>query len=118
MQNRFCKETGYDTALRAFCTAHDIVYQSYATRTANRDLLARREITDLASRYGRTPAQILLRYLTQLGIVPLTGTTSGVHMDENLDIFSFELGEEECRSLDGLLHGAAQTAAITAAISP
>jgi diketogulonate reductase-like aldo/keto reductase len=118
VQNRFCKETGYDADLRAFCAAHDIAYQGFATRTANGDLLGRGEIAELASRYRRAPAQILLRYLTQLGVVPLTGTTSGAHMDENLGIFSFELGEEECRSLDGLLHGAPQTAAVTAALSP
>ena len=49
----------------------------------------------LASRYGRTPAQILFRYLTQADVVPLTGMTSAAHMREDLAIFDFELAETE-----------------------
>ena len=50
----------------------------------------------------RTPEQILFRYLTQIDIIPLTGTSSGAHMREDVDIFDFELTTAEIESLSGL----------------
>jgi diketogulonate reductase-like aldo/keto reductase len=56
----------------------------------------------LASRHRRTPAQILFRYLTQIEVVPLTGTRTETHMREDLDIFDFELSELERKTMDAL----------------
>ena len=52
----------------------------------------------------RTAAQILFRYLTQVGIAPLTGTRSEAHMREDLAIFEFELTESERVQVESLLH--------------
>jgi len=60
------------------------------------------ETAALASRYGRTPAQIFFRYLTQTDVVPLTGTRSEAHMREDLAIFEFELADAERAGLDAL----------------
>jgi diketogulonate reductase-like aldo/keto reductase len=49
----------------------------------------------LASIHGRTPVQILFRYLTQVDVVPLTGTRSEAHMREDLAIFEFKLTDRE-----------------------
>ena len=56
-----------------------------------------------ASETTRTPAQILFRYLTQTGVVPLTGTRSETHMREDLSIVEFELTDAERRSMDEVL---------------
>ncbi|HUX72413.1 MAG TPA: aldo/keto reductase [Steroidobacteraceae bacterium] len=103
LQNRFYADTGYDRDLRAFCRQQGIVYQSFWTLTANPQLLAHAAITALASAHRRTPAQILFRYLTQAGIVPLTGTRSAAHMREDLGIFDFELSAADCGAIDRLL---------------
>jgi len=95
VQNRFYAETGYDRELRAFCRQRGIIYQSFWTLTANPHILAYDKLKALAAKYGRTPAQILFRYLTQADIVPLTGTRSEIHMREDLQIFDFELTDEE-----------------------
>jgi diketogulonate reductase-like aldo/keto reductase len=95
VQNRFHSETGYDRDIRAFCRDYQIVYQSFWTLTANPHLLAHAAITTLSSKYRKTPAQVLFRYLTQSGIVPLTGTRSEDHMRDDLAIFDFELTDEE-----------------------
>jgi diketogulonate reductase-like aldo/keto reductase len=95
VQNRFHAENGYDREIRAFCRDQGIVYQSFWTLTANPQILAHRTVQALASRYQRTPAQILFRALTQEGIVPLTGTRSEIHMREDLAIFGFELAKDE-----------------------
>jgi diketogulonate reductase-like aldo/keto reductase len=102
VQNRFYADTGYDTEIRAFCDQHDMVYQSFWTLTANPGILASAEIKSLAAKYKRSPAQVFFRYLTQIGIVPLTGTTSAQHMREDLAIFEFELNGEELEVVGSL----------------
>ena len=102
VQNRFHAETGYDREIREFCRDHAIVYQSFWTLTANPRLLAHATVRSLAARYEWTPAQVLFRWLTQEGIVPLTGTRSPEHMRQDLAIFELELGEGERESLTRL----------------
>ncbi|MEO8672420.1 MAG: aldo/keto reductase [Tahibacter sp.] len=103
VQNRFHAPTGYDKALRAWCRARDIVYQSFWTLTANPTLLAHATVRTLAARHERTAAQILFRYLTQIDVVPLTGTRREIHMREDLAILDFELAAEEIDAVTALL---------------
>jgi diketogulonate reductase-like aldo/keto reductase len=103
VQNRFYAETGYDRAIRTICTRQRIVYQSFWTLTANPHVLAHATVGALASIHQRTPAQILFRYLTQTGVVPLTGTRSEAHMREDLSIVQFELTGAERRAMDEVL---------------
>ena len=105
LQNRFYAGTAYDRELRVFCRQQHIVYQSFWTLTANRQLLAHATIAALASARKRTPAQILFRYLTQVGVVPVTGTRSEAHMREDLSIFDFELIAAERTAIDKILTG-------------
>lgn len=102
VQNRFYGGSAYDHEIRAFCLEHRIVYQSFWTLTANPEALAHHTVTALASAYRRTPAQILFRYLTQVGVVPLSGTRSETHMREDLAIFEFELKSAERDAVGGL----------------
>lgn len=95
VQNRFHARTHYDGEIRAFCRRHGIVYQSFWTLTANAQILGHARVRALATRHRRSAAQILFRYLTQIGIVPLTGTQSPTHMREDLAIFDFELTLDE-----------------------
>ena len=104
LQNRFYADTGYDRDLRAFCVEERIVYQSFWTLTANPQLLGHAVIQSLASRYVRTPAQILFRYLTQSGAAPLVGTRSIEHMREDLAIFQFALTGEDLRAIGAVLY--------------
>jgi diketogulonate reductase-like aldo/keto reductase len=103
LQNRFYAETGYDRALREFCTREHIIYQSFWTLTANPQILEHAAMGAIASRHGRTPAQILFRYLLECGVVPLTGTRSRAHMREDLAILDFALGEDDRKALDALI---------------
>jgi diketogulonate reductase-like aldo/keto reductase len=103
VQNRFHAATGYDRGIRAYCRLNGICYQSFWTLTANAHLLADPLVAGLAARHGRTPAQVLFRYLTQQGVVPLTGTTSPEHMREDLAIFAFALADTELAALTALL---------------
>ncbi len=57
-------------------------------------------ITRIAQRAGHTPAQILLRWSIQHGVVPLPKTTSVDRMAENLAVFDFELSPDDMQTLD------------------
>jgi diketogulonate reductase-like aldo/keto reductase len=103
LQNRFYAETRYDRDIRDYCRKHRIFYQSFWTLTANPHLLAHTRVQDLASRYGRTPVQILFRYLTLIDVIVLTGTTSELHMREDLAIFDFELTPNERDAVTAIL---------------
>ena len=100
VQNRFYADTNYDRDIRAYCDLRQIIYQSFWTLSANPQLLAHKTIIGPAAIHRRTPAQILFRYLTQIGVVPLTGTKSDAHMREDLSIFDFQLSNEELRAID------------------
>jgi diketogulonate reductase-like aldo/keto reductase len=102
VQNRFHADSGYDRRIRAYCRQRQIIYQSFWTLTANPEVLGHDTIAALAGAYHRTPAQILFRYLTQIDVVPLTGTRSEAHMREDLSIFEFELTDPERRAVDAI----------------
>ena len=106
IQNRFYQETGYDADLRHWCSDHEVIYQSFWTLTANPHVLASNIIRTIAWKYKKTEAQIFFRYLSLSGIVPLTGTTSGQHMREDLGIFDFELSSEDLYNVSLLLNQA------------
>lgn len=103
VQNRFYADTNYDLDIRTYCDQHQIIYQSFWTLSANPHLLAHKTVTVLAATHNRTPAQILFRYLTQIGVVPLTGTRSEIHMRDDLSIFDFDLSNEERGAIEETL---------------
>lgn len=103
VQNRFYKDSDYDKEIREFCKENNITYLGFWTLTANPQILGSEEVIILARKYKKTQAQIFYRYLTQIGVTPLNGTTSKEHMMEDLNIFSFELKEEEINSITILL---------------
>ena len=89
---------------RAYHAAHGIVTESWSPIGAGGDLLADPTIVDVARRRSKTPAQIVLRWHVQLGLVPIPKTSKPERLAENRDVFDFELDEadmDELASLDG-----------------
>jgi diketogulonate reductase-like aldo/keto reductase len=103
VQNRFYPETGYDREIRAFCRSERIIYQSFWTLSANRQILGDPAVVSIASRLERTPAQVLFRYLIESEVVPLTGTCSLEHMRDDLAVFDFELAPADRQAVGGLV---------------
>jgi diketogulonate reductase-like aldo/keto reductase len=103
LQNRFYKDNGYDAEQRLWCAGQGVVFESFWSLTANAKLLVSPLVQDLAQAHERTEVQVFFRYLSQLGIVPLTGTSSEQHMREDLGIFDFELTAEQMNQMDTLL---------------
>jgi len=92
---------GHDMELKHHHDANGIVVQAYSplTRTARLD---DETLAGIAGRLGKTPAQVLIRWNLQRGTVPVPKANRKEHLEENIAVFDFELGEEELSALDGL----------------
>jgi diketogulonate reductase-like aldo/keto reductase len=100
VQNRCFAVLGWDLEVREICQAHDVIYQGFSLLTANREVLAGREIQTLARRLNATPAQIIFRFAMQIGMLPLTGTTDEQHMREDLQAEQITLSSEEIERIE------------------
>uniref|UniRef100_A0A336M633 CSON009683 protein n=1 Tax=Culicoides sonorensis TaxID=179676 RepID=A0A336M633_CULSO len=70
------------------------------------------DILDVARKYWKSPAQIALRYLVELGVVPLPKSSHPKRIEENIDIFDFKLTEDDMKILD-TFHTGERTVAFT-----
>jgi diketogulonate reductase-like aldo/keto reductase len=102
VQNQCYAERGWDRDVRKFCAANGILYQGFSLLTANRRVLAHRELTRIAERHGRTISQIIFRFALDVGMVPLTGTTDVGHMQADLEVFDFSLDPREVERIERL----------------
>ncbi|MBA3396828.1 MAG: aldo/keto reductase [Deltaproteobacteria bacterium] len=84
VQNRCYARDGWDAEVRAFCREHGAVYQGFSLLTANKSELQRPLIDEIAMRLGCTREQVVFRFAIQIGMLPLTGTSSAAHMAEDL----------------------------------
>ena len=102
VQNRCYAVSGWDRAVRAFCRDEGVIYQGFSLLTANREALARPEITEIARSHGKTVAQIVFRFAIDVGMLPLTGTTNASHMRADLEVFNFRLQHDEIQRIETL----------------
>lgn len=65
-------------------------------------LLEEPVVKELAEKYGKSTAQVILRWHTQVGNIVIPGSTNPEHIKANLDIFDFELTDEEMKKMAGL----------------
>jgi diketogulonate reductase-like aldo/keto reductase len=100
VQNRCFASDGWDADVRAFCREHGIVYQGFSLLTANPRALASSAVARAAQRTGRTAAQVVFRFALEVGMVPLTGTSSRAHMEEDLGAFDFDLDPAEVKAIE------------------
>ncbi|MDO4534338.1 MAG: aldo/keto reductase [Clostridium perfringens] len=59
-------------------------------------------LKNIGAKYGKSVAQVILRWLTQRGVVALAKSTHIERMGENFNIFDFELSEEDMNTIKGL----------------
>jgi diketogulonate reductase-like aldo/keto reductase len=87
--------------LLEICQQNDIVVEASAplARTA---VLKDETILELAEKYDKSPAQIVLKWELQKGIVPLPKSKSESHIKENLDLFDWELAAEDIGKIDNI----------------
>jgi 2,5-diketo-D-gluconate reductase A len=80
--------------LRAFHAEHGIVTESWSP-LGRGGLLDDATITEIASAHGRTPAQVILRWHLQLGLMVIPKSVTPSRIEENFGVFDFELSDTE-----------------------
>lgn len=89
--------------LKEFLAKENIVIQAwYPLGHGDAALIQEPVFTELAKKYGKTNAQIILRWHVQAGNVVIPGSKNPDHIKANLDLFDFTLTEEEMAAIAGL----------------
>lgn len=91
----------YDPELVEYCDRHGVQLEAYSPLTRNRRLDDAR-VAAIATTHRRSPAQVLLRWGLQHGVVEIPKSVRRERIRENAQVFDFELSPEEMRSLDAL----------------
>lgn len=106
--------------LREFCKKHGIIVTAYAPldspgarnffnpnipKSEFPNLLSHPLVTEIAKEHKKTTAQVLLRHSVQGGAVVIPGSKNIAHLKDNLNIFDFELTEEQMNKLNALDKG-------------
>ncbi|WP_293053436.1 aldo/keto reductase [Mycobacterium sp.] len=90
--------------LREFDAQHNVVTQAYSPLALGR-LLDHPTVGAVAAEYGRTPAQVLIRWNLQLGNAVIFRSGKPERIASNFDVFDFELAAEHMAALSGLNDG-------------
>ncbi len=85
--------------LLAFCKQHDITLTAYCP-LGRGAVLSNEVIVNLAGEYGKSPAQVSLRWLIQQGTIVIPKAGSEDHMRENMAIFDFEISPDDTQVID------------------
>jgi 2,5-diketo-D-gluconate reductase A len=90
--------------LRAVNARHNVVTEAYSPLAVGR-LVDNATVTSIAGEYGRTAAQVLIRWSIQLGNVVIPRSSNPERIASNFDVFDFELTATHMEALNGLNDG-------------
>ncbi|KAL7046387.1 hypothetical protein ACKWTF_002557 [Chironomus riparius] len=110
-----CNTSINQKKLIEFCKARDIVVMAYSPMTRPhyfekdkslpRPAILHEKVKEIGQKYNKSPGQVVLRYLYQIGTVPIPKSSNENRIVENISIFDFELSVEEMQFMDGFNTG-------------
>ena len=86
--------------LREYCKNNSIQFIAHTSTGKMRSNIVNTILKDIADSHGKTIAQVILRWHYQLGDVSICNTLDSSHMIENLNIFDFDLSDEEMENIE------------------
>lgn len=92
---------GHSEEMKQYGDEKGIIIQAYSPLTRAKRL-GDPALAEVAERYAKSPAQILIRWNLQLGTVPIPKANQRHHLEENIDVFDFEISEEDMMVLNNL----------------
>jgi methylglyoxal/glyoxal reductase len=87
--------------LRDFCQQNDIKVEAWSPLSRGR-FLEEPVLWKIAAQYGKTPAQIILRWHLENKIIPIPKSVTPSRLKENAEIFDFQLNQKELEEINGL----------------
>ena len=88
--------------LRAFHARHGIVTESWSPLGRGQGLLEQEAVQAIATAHRRTPAQVVLRWHLQLGLVVIPKSAHAERIRANFEVFDFDLTDEEMAALSAV----------------
>jgi diketogulonate reductase-like aldo/keto reductase len=89
--------------LRDYCHNKGIVIESYSPLgSTDSGILDEPVLREIGGAYGKTPAQVVLRWHIQLGLVVIPKSVHADRIRENVDIFDFELTDDDLKKIESL----------------
>ena len=91
--------------VRAYGNEHGIATEAWSPLAKGGSLLTESAVTELAAKYDRSPAQVVLRWHLQLGNIVIPKSVTPARVRENFAVFDFSLTSDDLASLDALDRG-------------
>ena len=94
-----------NTYLQKYLSRYGVIIESwypFGGRGNTQELFSNESIKRIAQSYGKTPAQIILRWHIQAGYITIPGSKNPSHIRENMNIFDFALTDSEMEIIRGL----------------
>ncbi len=91
----------YQKDLLDYCEENDIVVTA-AAPLSRAKVLEDEVIQELAEKYGKTPAQVVIKWENQKGVISIPKSTSRKHIEENFQVFDWELDSEDVKKIDNI----------------
>lgn len=89
--------------LRQYCEAKGIAVQAWSPLGGQGgNVLADAKIAEIAAKHGKTPAQVVIRWDLQHGVITIPKSVHKERISENADVFDFELSSAEMSAIDSL----------------
>lgn len=91
---------GHDKAMLDYAKKREIIIQAYSPLTRT-ERLDDPQLVEIAQKYSKSPAQILIRWNIQKGTIPISKANEKDHLKEDINVFDFEIEENDMKKLDG-----------------
>lgn len=92
---------GHSLNMLRYCSENNITIQAYSPLTRAERLNDSR-LKEMADKYEKSPAQILERWNIQMGTVPIVKANHIDHLEEDMDVFDFEIDEDDMAMLNSM----------------
>ncbi|MEN1968474.1 aldo/keto reductase [Lentibacillus sp. N15] len=85
--------------LKDFCEKHDIYLEAWSPLMSGGDVLNSEEVKAIADQYGKTPAQVILRWHLQYDNIVIPKSVTPSRIEENFDVFDFALSDDDMKKM-------------------
>lgn len=94
-----------DKETRDYCAERGIAVESYSPIMRGGEALGHPIITEIAGKHGKTPAQVILRWHVQNGLIVIPKSVTPERIRENLALFDFELSADDMAMIESMDEG-------------
>lgn len=90
--------------LQQFCTENDIQYEAWSPLMQGK-AFKNQTLKKIGEKYGKTPAQVVIRWDLQNGVITIPKSTTKKHIESNAQVFDFQLEEKDMQIINSLDRG-------------